>query len=839
MMLLLAPLVLAATITLKVDPKVSARFDPERAIGATVDAHDKGENGEIFTPKNIAAILSAGFKPLSYRLATELGGEAWHWNPRGTWSDAAHTKGYWTSDDDSPSPIEESYGYRLPRRGNTRDQARNNDWSRIDDGDLSTFWKSNPYLDPRPQWLLIDLGTPHRPDAIRIVWREPFAIDYDVQVWSGDDPILNPEEGDWVTLRGGAIRGAHGGDVRHAVEPAPFAVRWVRVLMMNSSHTSLPHPDRSASKDMRSPHPAFGHLLPPGEGTDEPHPGSRTSGRITYRELQEVLPGEDSDEPHPRSRTSGRITYRELQELLPGEDSDDPHPRSRTSGRITYRELQELLPGEDSEKPHPRSRTSGPSPSGEGGRRPDEGRAMLPLDSTSPLTREIAHDDARDRAGFAVAEVYVEEDGREIVRHAKSHDAQSIVWVSSTDPWHRAIDIDQSVEQPGLDQIFETGLTRGLPMLTPVALLYGTPEDSAAEIRYLRKRRRNVQMIEMGEEPDGQAVSPEDYAALYMLWAAALHRVDSSLILGGPALQSTRDRIAFWREAAAGRGVTSDSAKVGNATGDSSTAWMSRFLDALRDRQRLEDFGFFSFEWYPFDDVCASSHPQLVEAPAILARVMKRWREEGVPQSIPWLATEYGWSSYAAEAGVDLPGALFNAEFVADFLASGGAAAYFYGIEPERLIPEPCGAWGNLTLFLADDERQIRARVPAYWSARLLANVWLAPRGMHQLHNVIGTSKLLRAWSVRRPDGTWSMLIINKDDQRSMRVRIDGARNAQQYSQRNYTWKANGANGRAVKSAPPHALHVKDELELPPYSLTVVSGRLSVVGRPVPPRTDN
>ena len=83
---------------------------PTKALGAGVDGHERDECARMFTDKNIAEMRSAGFGPLTYRLRTELAGEVWHWNPRGTWSNPVHQCGYWISDDSLAEPINLSYG---------------------------------------------------------------------------------------------------------------------------------------------------------------------------------------------------------------------------------------------------------------------------------------------------------------------------------------------------------------------------------------------------------------------------------------------------------------------------------------------------------------------------------------------------------------------------------------------------------------------------------------------------------------------------------------------------------------------------------------------------------
>jgi hypothetical protein len=91
--------VASAQVTIDLGAGPVNTFTPAVALGAGVDGHARGDASAIYRPATLRAMRSVGLRPLTYRLRTELGIEAWHWNPRGHWSDRKNAQGYWTSND--------------------------------------------------------------------------------------------------------------------------------------------------------------------------------------------------------------------------------------------------------------------------------------------------------------------------------------------------------------------------------------------------------------------------------------------------------------------------------------------------------------------------------------------------------------------------------------------------------------------------------------------------------------------------------------------------------------------------------------------------------------------
>ncbi|MFZ0136522.1 MAG: discoidin domain-containing protein [Candidatus Sulfotelmatobacter sp.] len=380
------------------------------------------------------------------------------------------------------------------------------------------------------------------------------------------------------------------------------------------------------------------------------------------------------------------------------------------------------------------------------------------------------NNDPRDCVGYAIRELYLgttTDDGEfhDILRHTADQE-QTATYCSSVDPWHQPSDLGSTKQaQMGFDLFFTSGVTRGLPAMVPVAMLYDTPDNAAAEIAYLKARGYPVSYVEMGEEADGQYMLPEDYAALYLQWATAIHRVDPALKLGGPSFQGVNRDIEVWPDA------------------HGKVSWTGRFLDYLKQHGRMSDLAFFSFEHYPYDP-CRIPWGMLYDEPELVSHIMQVWHEDGVPADMPMFITEGNLSSGASETFQDIFSGIWLADYIGSFLNSGGNGVYFFHYLPLQMEPGCNGSPGTFGMFTVDANYQIQQPLAQFFVAQLINLEWTQPTGGE--HQVFAAKsdvedgaghELVTAYAVKRPDGKWAVMAVNRDQQNAHRVRIafDGA----------------------------------------------------------------
>lgn len=374
-------------------------------------------------------------------------------------------------------------------------------------------------------------------------------------------------------------------------------------------------------------------------------------------------------------------------------------------------------------------------------------------------------DDPRNCVGYAIREIYLgmtSPDGvfHDLVRHTPDQE-QTLTWCSSVDPWHTAASaVNHKEAQVGFDLFFTSGVTRRLPAMIPIAMIYDTPDNAAAEMRYIENHKYPVSYIEMGEEADGQYISPEDYGALYVQYAEALHRVDPNLKLGGPSFQGVNEDILTWPDAA-GR-----------------TSWLERFLLYLRQHHHMQDLQFFSFEHYPYEP-CHITWASLYEEPELLQHIVAVWHDDGLPATTPMFITESNLSSATSETYEDIFSGLWLADYIGSYLTAGGNGVYFFHYLPLQMEHGCNGSAGTFGMFTVNPDYSIRQPLAQFFAAQLINHEWLQAEGENQIYSAASDvtdgagHMLVTAYADHRPDGDWSLMLVNNDQENGHRVRVE------------------------------------------------------------------
>ncbi len=673
-------------------------FDPDSALGSSIDVLSRLDIDRVYTPHIIQESLSAGWGPITYRNNTELRMAAWHWTENGTWSDAAHRSGYFTGSTELKEPIRYILAYALPHRG----FATSGD--RPMPGPNLSYWKSNPYLTSKftgesdalhPQWVVVDLKAEKPVSAARIAWASPYATSYRVEYWVGADALDFDKgpKGEWKAFPSGTLNHAQGGTSTLKLADTPVSTRFVRILMTESSNTCDEH------------------------GSDER--GSAGIRNCVGYAIQQIAVGA--------------------------------------------------------------------------------------IDGSGAFA-EAVKDPLEKRTTFCV---------------------------SSIDPWHSAEDVNDTgnYQHSGFDLFFTSGLTNNLPAMIPVTMLYGTPEDAAAQIAYIEKRGYPIAYIEMGEEPDGKNTMPEDYAALYLQWAAAIHKVDPKLKLGGPVFEGVNEDIHVWPDAQ-GR-----------------TSWMGRFVDYLKAHGRLPDLSSVSFEHYPFEP-CDITWKTLYAEPQLIKHILQVWREDGVPKDVPLMVTENHLAAQLTGPMNTIFAALWLADNVGAFFEGGGAAFYHSPIQPQG-VQNSCLGWASWSNFVSNERYDIKGYTSPYFAAHMINLEWVQHRsGVHTLFKSSTDIKdsegnqLVTTYAVHRPDGNWSLMLVNRDetnphtvcvvfeDSRSKRSNsFSGPVTFVTFGSEQYVWINDGVNSHPDPDNRPVATTVAADagttFTLPKASITVLRGKLA------------
>jgi len=324
---------------------------------------------------------------------------------------------------------------------------------------------------------------------------------------------------------------------------------------------------------------------------------------------------------------------------------------------------------------------------------------------------------------------------------------------SSIDPWHEAGNLITGGEEEynGMDNFFTSGLTMGHPALVACAAIYDTPEDCANEVAYIHKRGYPVVGIEIGEECDGKHTMPEDYGAIYCQWADAIHRLTPGAKLGGPIFEGVNKDITLW------------------ADDQGRTSWLGRFIAYLKAHGHLQDLSFMSFEHYPFLQNGFSppnDWDSLYIEPGIMKHVLHMWREDGVPKDVPLIISESGITAGAHGKGyLGVTGrAIWECDAFGTFFEQGGTAFYRPAINDgaaDRWTyggrADGGGAYGT-------------PQYTPFTSAHMINLEWLEHGGgANQIFPAsadlmdAGGRTVITSYAVHRPDGNWSLMLINHD----------------------------------------------------------------------------
>jgi hypothetical protein len=158
-------------------------------------------------------------------------------------------------------------------------------------------------------------------------------------------------------------------------------------------------------------------------------------------------------------------------------------------------------------------------------------------------------------------------------------------------------------------------------------------------------------------------------------------------------------------------------------------------------------------------------------------------------------------------------------------------------------------------MFMVDDRYEIQQKTAQFFAAQLMTQEWAEPKDAeHKLYAASSDVKdsgghvLVTAYALHRPDGQWSLMLINKDHDHPHQLTIVfheagtdrdtsflGPIAMITFGKAQYQWHAARKKGYADPDGPPATSQLtggeNTVYNLPAASITVLRGRLGTVAK--------
>jgi hypothetical protein len=165
-------------------------------------------------------------------------------------------------------------------------------------------------------------------------------------------------------------------------------------------------------------------------------------------------------------------------------------------------------------------------------------------------------------------------------------------------------------------------------------------------------------------------------------------------------------------------------------------------------------------------------------------------------------------------------------------------------------MPYPGNGSGFGNFLLIDANYNVVGYPPQYLAAQVITKEWVQPidaphkqfKAASDVNDAAG-NVLVTAYALERPDGQWSVMLVNRDqsNDHAVKVSFSGSAGTQErwfagrvdrvtFGSNEYQWHREGVGGHADPDGPPAKSTVegtKDALyQLPKASITVLRGRI-------------